>query len=783
MRGAREISEGGGGGAAAAAEDDDDNRSIVTRATTRTFATNKNNNSNSFLSEQDVYAAADSLEIIRDAHSFFLERREWKSSSSALGNLERVHRSGVEAMSLLFKAHLTNAGAAVRLKRIPLKNNERAGGGKKGDHNNIASLTFVGPSAHESATEARTRFSAALENRELMKSVGEYREHLPLDTRKVRELRAIVECLMSGTEGGENGQGLLSTNVFPNSTTNSNLSMSGSDKGTAVNRLNDKNFKVVRTEKIGSGFFCNIIKQPFKSKFSHLNAYVEARKDQATTSLEGYYRHLRNERKKFSMFRRDSIGGGTVVAKSTVTSAGEVDSGARDTVRCLEHAMVVVQGEKSIYRCVLFPTTPIPPDASTEQLEYKSALLQAYSHVVSAVVDRVLDIIEFFFAQDAGLGYAGNPSSSDSTNGEHDSNAGSSKIPSHSVLFSGSSAVAGLRILDGVRMLGPSLAKLCDMLLDKNETSTKGHRSKEKKDPISSLASNLCIAIHRTTVKNAAHALEMLVNSVHKDPLQGEKYRSKNAGVAPVSSDTVRAVRLISPFVNAYKSVSKRRALPWDPHIGEKSKDLNSYIKFLIMRLINNLQRKAQQYKEDGMLDSEIKCNLFLMNNSFYLMEQLGAQDDISYLANEGETTEEEFKISDTWFFESVSKQFERAKSAYLESWNVLNQHLTKVNEKNLEYQSDKLLSLESGRLLKARFSGFNADFEKMYSLHSGLFVADAKLHSIIVKELEIVFFKRYKKFYDTYSKIQFSKKKMEEYLKYQPKVVERMLQTMYSSY
>jgi exocyst complex protein 7 len=61
------------------------------------------------------------------------------------------------------------------------------------------------------------------------------------------------------------------------------------------------------------------------------------------------------------------------------------------------------------------------------------------------------------------------------------------------------------------------------------------------------------------TVKNAGKALENLALAVKNDPIGGEKFRPKDARVAAISSDVVRAIRLVSPFVNAYKSVTKRR--------------------------------------------------------------------------------------------------------------------------------------------------------------------------------------------------------------------------------
>jgi exocyst complex protein 7 len=70
------------------------------------------------LSEQDIYAAADSMEIIRDAYEYFIERKQWRSTTGSLGSLERVHQMGVSSMCILESFHLLDAGQSVRLKRV-----------------------------------------------------------------------------------------------------------------------------------------------------------------------------------------------------------------------------------------------------------------------------------------------------------------------------------------------------------------------------------------------------------------------------------------------------------------------------------------------------------------------------------------------------------------------------------------------------------------------------------------------------------------------------------------
>lgn len=501
------------------------------------------------LTEQDVYAAADSLEIIRDAHAYFLKRPSWKSSKAALTGLERVHQLGVDGMCNLIHCHFMNAGPAFRAKRAwgMLRNADDATIDTAGENSTIATNTTFGtrqgvgvgnPHARETARDTRQRLSAALQNRDLMKSVGEHEESLPLDTRTIRELRAIFECL-----GGIGCFLETSAKSQPNE---------------IMKRLAEYQVaagKVSRTEKIGSGHYTKLTMKNYASGYSHLDAYSEARRVVAYQSMQVYYKKLRTDRKK--EWDKRAASGGNIADNS-----GELDASARDAVRCLEHAMVIVAGEKSIYRCVISPTSSHTHDSSKIPIEYKYALVAAYSNVCGVVVDRVLDIIELFFVKDAALR---NPTSRSSSSNQNDSGLDGESIKDGidvpSVRFAASAAAAGLRILDAVRMLGPSLAKLCEMANDKMQirSAASSAGSTISKANTTSLASNLCIAIHRMTVKNAGKALENLAIAAKRDPLDGEKYRPRDGRVAAISSDVVRAIRIVSPFVNAYKSVTKRR--------------------------------------------------------------------------------------------------------------------------------------------------------------------------------------------------------------------------------
>lgn len=317
--------------------------------------------------------------------------------------------------------------------------------------------------------------------------------------------------------------------------------------------------KVLRTEKVGSGCYTNLVRLPLQTGFPQLDAYGEARKEISFNSFDSFYRRIKGERKKrLEKFNANDVDG-----------MDEADEAARDAVRCLEHAMITVAGEKSVYKSIVAPALQQTVDAEEDEEQmspyFRKACAGAYSYVVASIVDRTLDIIETVFLKEGGIGQTSGSKSGDGA--------------ALTVRVADSAAAAGLRMLDGVRMLGPSLAKLCDMHVGDGVTNAN-----------TSISATLCIAIHRTTVKNAARTLENLTKAIQEDPLKGPFHRPKDASVSSVSRDVVYAIRLISPFVSAYKSVSKRRALPWDPNMGEDAGELDSFVRYLIMRLLNSLK-------------------------------------------------------------------------------------------------------------------------------------------------------------------------------------------------
>ena len=141
-----------------------------------------------------------------------------------------------------------------------------------------------------------------------------------------------------------------------------------------------------------------------------------------------------------------------------------------------------------------------------------------------------------------------------------------------------------------------------------------------------------------------------------------------------------------------------------------------------------------------------------------------------------------DLKTTGPWFSDKVNKILESEKTKYLGHWEVLNTHLTTIDKGELEFQkSQTVLTPESGKLLKARFKGFNDDFARTSALHQKLCVIDPRLRVQMQQEVKQVFIPRYERFYYKYKKYKFSKKKQEDYTKYNPQVIEEEISKLYT--
>ena len=232
------------------------------------------------------------------------------------------------------------------------------------------------------------------------------------------------------------------------------------------------------------------------------------------------------------------------------------------------------------------------------------------------------------------------------------------------------------------------------------------------------------------------------------------------------------------------------RPLTWDPNIGESAGEMEFFIRYLIMSLLSNLQSKAKQYAidKDSKANSQIKAYLFILNNTFYLNEQLGENTSAAapILRNKIDDVDgKDFKIVSPWFQRSIQEMFEGSLKKYLKYWEKLNMHLAPIPENELTFSKNdnKVLTLESGRILKARFSSFNSDFEKIHEMQNDVTIIDPKLRKKLLFDIKSVFLPQYIEFFERYTKYQFSKKNQDEYLKFPPKKLNSMLGNMFSSY
>jgi len=90
--------------------------------------------------------------------------------------------------------------------------------------------------------------------------------------------------------------------------------------------------------------------------------------------------------------------------------------------------------------------------------------------------------------------------------------------------------------------------------------------------------------------------------------------------------------------------------------MGDEAGELDSFVRFLVMRLLNSLKGKALNYTKDGRDDGQARSNLFMLNNSFYLLEELGPN------ANTGPRDDEFYRIDNSWFVDKINKLMDSEK-------------------------------------------------------------------------------------------------------------------------
>ena len=424
------------------------------------------------------------MEELKEAYLFFNTNKQICNSSVRMVAIRRLYNHGLKAMSTLINIRLSECGQSVCLKKSSVQNQGNT-------------MVIIGT---ETAEQTRQRLTTALNNRTLMQSVGEYEEYIPLNKEEIHELRIIFECLADKQDNPR-------LSALPDDLTNLKVSSCS----------NERHSKIFNND--------------LKTGFLHLDVYAKARKFQAYGSMESYCKRLSNERKE-EISHDDSL------------DLSHLE--ARDIVRCIEHALVVITGEQGIFKTVVAPIGVRGFEDGDYSQNFRSALVTSFSHISACVVERLIRSLEhtFFKQAKASKALVNNTDRLKMFDPTKLSGSAGSYVPA-----SASASTAGLRILDGVRILGPTLAKICDMT-DPAKGFEKSEATKE--------VSNLCVELHRLTVKATAKAMENFINAIINDPLCSP-HRPPNAGVANLSVDVVNAIKSISSYSSAYKSVTKRR--------------------------------------------------------------------------------------------------------------------------------------------------------------------------------------------------------------------------------
>ena len=208
-----------------------------------------------------------------------------------------------------------------------------------------------------------------------------------------------------------------------------------------------------------------------------------------------------------------------------------------------------------------------------------------------------------------------------------------------------------------------------------------------------------------------------------------------------------------------------------------------------------------------SVLNSTAYRSVFLLNNCDYLRRSLSPdaarlrrESSVGRFGNvggkkeegeaegdgegEGEEEEEEpeHEIESSWFADMLGTMMEKAESTLVgETFGTLAGFLEDVDVARFKYQNakTKLLTLESGRLLKAKFGGFNDTLAAMHATMGGVCLPE-EVGERIVNAGKASIVDKYRRFFGLYSEYNFSKKKMDEYLRYPPLVAETIFEELF---
>jgi exocyst complex component 7 len=173
-------------------------------------------------------------------------------------------------------------------------------------------------------------------------------------------------------------------------------------------------------------------------------------------------------------------------------------------------------------------------------------------------------------------------------------------------------------------------------------------------------------------------------------------------------------------------------------------------------------------------LTSAARPHVFLMNNAHYIVKSVQSEDPRARAAAAS-------TLSGA-LVERINRMVDDERRKYIQTvWNVLADHVRETNFK-IEYtKGTQVLTLESGRQIKSRFTAFNDGLDAVYQNQKLLAVPDMALRQQLRQEAKDTVMAPYTAFFTRFSEVQFSKKHMEQYLRFPPRTVSTMIDELFS--
>ncbi|EGZ07079.1 hypothetical protein PHYSODRAFT_529730 [Phytophthora sojae] len=239
----------------------------------------------------------------------------------------------------------------------------------------------------------------------------------------------------------------------------------------------------------------------------------------------------------------------------------------------------------------------------------------------------------------------------------------------------------------------------------------------------------------------------------------GDRTVTRDGNVHPISSHTLNFLRKVCDQAKPLKVL-----LDKDSNVSPVS-----FVDTVIMQLIEALTAKADQLK-----GKECLKQLFLVNNFGYVTNSLPhcMQPDDADLEKHIHST----------IKPRVEAMRNDALGAFIQfSYISFKENLNAPTE-TLQYaKGGNVLTLESGRLLKEKFSKFNDQLEELHKTQRAYVVAEVPIRQHLVRTAVDTIIPAYKAFYEKYSVIQFSRKHASKYLKYTPQAAQGLLKELFS--